>query len=103
MECVRNETLRLARSLDRPCRPGARPGVPALAVLRASPCCPRSRDLGAVLMPPDHTPYSRYYERLLGVLTHSRYYERLLGVLIWCAFAAVGIAALYGCSLIMGD
>ena len=70
------------------------------------PCyerCPRSRDLGAVLMPPDHTPYSRYYERLLGVLTHSRYYERLLGVLIWCAFAAVGIAALYGCSLIMGD
>jgi hypothetical protein len=54
-------------------------------------------------MPPDDTPiYSRFRERLLGVLT-PRYYERLLGMLIWCAFAAVGIAALYGCSLIMGD
>ena len=72
-------------------RLGARPGVPALAVLRASPCCPRSRDLGAVLMPPDHTPI------------YSRFRERALGLLIWLAFAAAAIAALYGCSLIMGD
>jgi hypothetical protein len=43
-------------------------------------------------MPPDHTP-----------IYSSRFHERVLGVLIWCAFAAVGIAALYGCSLIMGD
>jgi hypothetical protein len=54
---------------------------------------PAKPDLGegSQLMPPDHTPIV------------SRFHERVLGVLIWCAFAAVGITALYRCSLIMGD
>jgi hypothetical protein len=61
------------------------------AMLPAKPLF-RAIQKEAVLMPPDQTP-----------IYSSRFHERLLGVLIWCAFGVLGIAALYGCSLIMGD